>query len=66
MLELPIEARALNIQDGTRVDIILETPTLPPHKRVSAAGKYKGLISSSEEFIRRKQQEIDLEDGIRE
>ena len=40
-----------------------ETPSAKPH-RVSAMGKYAGILSS-EEFMRQKQEEIDLEDRPR-
>jgi hypothetical protein len=48
-----------------------ERPALPPNaaaetteprKRGSAMGKYRGMLSSTEEFLRRKHEEIDEEE----
>jgi hypothetical protein len=60
-----------------RVTIILEKPakqnssvmtnnaaTNAPSRRVSAMGRYAGILSS-EDFMRQKQDEIDLEDRSR-
>ena len=41
-----------------------EAPSIAPTRRVSAMGKYAGILSS-EDFMRRKQEEIDLEDRRR-
>jgi hypothetical protein len=49
-------------QNGARRSADLPAERRP--KRVSAMGKYAGILSS-EEFIRRKQEEIDLEDRRR-
>lgn len=78
LLELPTEAEELHLKPGDKVEVRLVSPaesqkaetrnkpTARPEasRRVSALGKYAGVLSS-EEFMRRKQEEIDLEDRPR-
>ncbi|MHB0939265.1 MAG: hypothetical protein ACYDCO_23525 [Armatimonadota bacterium] len=44
------------------VESFVPTQQEPPREKVSLRGKYKHVLTSSEEFCRRKQEEIDLED----
>jgi hypothetical protein len=72
LLELPEEAEELHLKPGDKVQIQLDrvvpdAPRLPKGKklvaapnRVSAMGKYAGILSS-EELMRRKQKDIALE-----
>jgi hypothetical protein len=46
-----------------RVLYEIDQPTISAAVRRSAMGKYAHLNTSSEDFARRKQEEIDLEDG---
>ena len=76
LLELPAEAEELHLKPGDKVQIQLdrEVPKVPHvskgkkpvavPNRVSAMGKYAGILSS-EEFMRRKQEDIALEDRPR-
>ena len=73
LLELPVEAEALHLAPGDKVRVQLipafekkaqerktpESAGIP--RRVSAMGKYAGVISS-EDFLRRKHEETLLED----
>jgi hypothetical protein len=74
LLELPSEAEELHLRPGDKLQIQLNRELDPveqndeeirssiaPEKRVSALGKYAGLLSS-EEFLRRKHEETILED----
>lgn len=75
LLELPTEAEELHLKPGDEVEVRL-TPrngVQKPEKgaaiagtplRVSALGKYAGTLNT-EEFMRRKQEDIDREDRPR-
>jgi hypothetical protein len=74
LLELPQEAEELHLKPGERVEIRLvikgkqakfngPTSSPTPH-RVSAMGKYAGVLSS-DDLIRRKREDIALEDRPR-
>ncbi len=47
------------------VDFLASRYPEPPKSRVSAMGKYADVRTSSEEFARRKAEEIELEDRER-
>jgi len=78
LLELPTEAEELHLKPGDKVEVRLVPPVErqktdknnKPVAKPEAAGKPKQLrgrgmlagILSSEEFMRRKQEDIELED----
>jgi len=55
--------QGVRLPDGTRVEIILEEQNkeLKSSQRQSIRGKYAFVSTSSEDFAKRKQQEIELE-----
>ncbi len=66
--EIINQVRALSANERAKVLAALETEARE-HKRAERArlaseirGKYKGLLSTVDEFIARKQEEIELED----
>ncbi len=81
LLELPTEAEELHLKPGDKVKVQLVPPakSQEPHgesnstarpetatkpKQLRGRGMLAGVLSS-EEFMRRKQEEIDLEDRLR-
>jgi bifunctional DNA-binding transcriptional regulator/antitoxin component of YhaV-PrlF toxin-antitoxin module len=69
MFPIPKEKqKELGLKPGDLIDVSLDIPGSTSHKqnqnrshRFSAMGKYAGILSS-EEFMREKQKEIDLEE----
>ena len=55
--------QGVRLPDGTRVEVILEEQNKEPKssQKQSIRGKYAFVNTSSEDFAKRKQQEIELE-----
>lgn len=73
LLELPKEARELQLRPGDKVQVQLHREDheaadsgAAKRERVSALGKYAFVAGGSEVFAQEKQAEIELEDRARE
>jgi hypothetical protein len=67
MITPPVEdiiEKARNLAPHEKASLIeaLQAPEEPPVPRVSMLGKYKGCLSSVDEFLRRKHEDNERED----